>query len=100
MEYLFTRFNGNNQEGLGSILQSQLHLYAYCKINNTKLFCPGLVNISHYQYINKSNEEFNSQINKFINLPSDGDSGTQYVDPYFLTRKSVQSKKTKFVNSH
>ena len=61
MEYYYTRYDGNDEEGLGSILQSQLHLYAYCRVNNKKMFFPGLQNISHYQYVGEEKEIFNNR---------------------------------------
>lgn len=97
MEYYYTRYDGNNQEGLGSILQAQLHLYAYCRMNNKKMFYPGLKNISHYQYTQDTEETFSQKLNNFLNISSDGESGTQYIDPSFLIKdwgeKFNQTKK-------
>lgn len=95
MDYYYTRFDGGNQEGLGSILQSQLHLYAYCKMNNKKMFFPGLKNISHYQYANESSDIFSNNINSFLNIPSEGNEGTIYMDPNYLIREWGELNNTK-----
>jgi hypothetical protein len=87
MEICYTRFDGNDQEGLGSILQSQLHLYAYCRMNNKKFFFPGFKNISHYQYSQDTKEEFIDKINKFFSFPSEGSFGESYIEPQFLLKK-------------
>jgi hypothetical protein len=87
MNRYYTRYDGNNEEGLGSILQSQLHLYAYCRLNKSEQYFPGFVNISHFQYTNQTKEEFNDSLNRFFNIPSTSEiSEIKYIDPNFLIR--------------
>jgi hypothetical protein len=100
MEYYYTRYDGNDEEGLGSILQSQLHLYAYCRVNNKKMFFPGLQNISHYQYVGEEKEIFNKKLNDFFNIPSEGEVGTNYIEPSYLLKnwgESENSIKQKYI---
>lgn len=87
MEVCYTRYDGNNQEGLGSILQSQMHLYAYCKMNNKKFFFPGFKNISHHQYLEETEEEFMKKINDFFSFPSESSFGEKYIEPQFLLKQ-------------
>jgi hypothetical protein len=82
----YTRFDGNNLEGLGSILQSQLHLYAYCRMNGFKPNMVKLINISHYQYTNQSYEIYNKKINDFFSFFDSDNSDGDYIDPNWLIR--------------
>jgi hypothetical protein len=101
MDLYYTRYDGNNKEGIGSILQSQLHLYAYCRMNNYKMFFPGFQNISHYQYSNETKDVFNKKLNDFLNIPSDGINATKYIDPIFLLKnwgEKYNSEKKNYIS--
>ena len=82
----YTRNNGDNEEGLGSILQSQLHLYAYCRIMNYEPCLSKLTNISHYQYIGETSENYDKKINDFFSFFSSEDQDGEYINPNWLIR--------------
>lgn len=84
MKTLYTRFDGSNSEGIGSILQGVLHLYAYCKINNFNFGFRELSNISHYQYTGMDSPTFNKRINEFFNLPNTNQDFDEQIDAAWL----------------
>jgi hypothetical protein len=82
----YTRFDGNHNEGIGSILQSQLHLYAYCKMNGFEPNLVKLSNISHFQYIDKESKEYDEDFNNFFAFLNSDKPDGDYVDPNWLIR--------------
>lgn len=93
----YTRFDGNGKEGLGSILQSQLHLYAYCKINKFDPCMIKLKNISHFQYSGLDSESYDLLLNSYFNFLCEESPNGEFVDPTWLIRdwgeKNNESKK-------
>lgn len=61
-----TDLDGSDSEGLGSILQRVIHLYAYGKIYNRNVKITEFKNLQHYQHENKTKEVFHSEINSFL----------------------------------
>jgi hypothetical protein len=84
MKKLITRNDGSNSEGIGSILQGILHLYAFCKINNLEFVCNKLTNISHYQYTDFDTNQFSEKLNNFFNLHTDNSEFDELMDPAWL----------------
>jgi hypothetical protein len=97
----YTRFDGNYTEGIGSILQSQLHLYAYCRING---YYPNLIklsNISHFQYTNKDSKQYDESFNNFFSFFKTSDIDGDYIDPNWLIRdwgEKNNDKKKQYIN--
>ena len=83
---LYTTFSGKDTGGLGSILQLQQHLYAYCKLNDSKFHFPGFEKLSHYQPYGISQKEFCDKLNSFYNIPNESNDNPQFVDECFLVR--------------
>lgn len=79
-----TRYNGNHSEGLGSMLQSQLHLYAYCRINNFIPCLNKLTKVAHYQYSNYTSEEFDKKINNFFSFLDCDNHESENIDNFWL----------------
>ena len=80
-------YDGQNSAGLGSLLQIQQHLYAFCKLNNYDFAFPGFCNLSHYQYTDQTQEEFCERINKFVGVsPLDSNKEQGTVDEGFLLK--------------
>jgi hypothetical protein len=61
-----TDLDGNNSEGLGSILQRVMHLYAFGKILNVNIEIPAFKNLTHFQHENKTKDLFHKEINHFL----------------------------------
>lgn len=87
LEKKYTRNDGNNAEGIGSILQSQLHLYAFCRMSNFEPLLLKLQNISHYQYIGETSDGYDQKINNFLSFLSETSKDGQYVDADWLIKK-------------
>jgi hypothetical protein len=84
MKKLITRNDGSNSEGVGSILQGILHLYAFCKINNLEFVCNKLKNISHFQYTDFDSNQYSEKLNNFFNLHTENSEFDEFVDPSWL----------------
>lgn len=80
--------DGKNTEGLGSVLQLYLHLYAYGKINNKEILLPKFQNLNHYQHENISKDEFHLIINDFFSFQSDlkRTDEIKFIEPEYLLR--------------
>jgi len=89
MKINYTTFDGNNQAGIGSLLQLQQHLYAYCKIENIGMFFPGFTRLNHYQPFNISQEKFCENLNNFFNFNSvnSSDENISFVAEDFLIKR-------------
>lgn len=61
-----TDLDGNNSEGLGSILQRVMHLYALGKIFRINVEIKEFRNLTHYQHENKTKDLFHLEINDFL----------------------------------
>ena len=61
-----TDLDGANSEGLGSILQRVIHLYAFGKIFDRNVEIPEFKNLQHYQHEKKTKKLFHSEINSFL----------------------------------
>lgn len=76
----YTTFNGNTSAGLGSLLQLQLHLYAYARMKGETVFFPGFQKLSHFQYTDTTQTIFCDQLNKYFNIPSVSGIGIRSLD--------------------
>jgi hypothetical protein len=97
----YTRNDGNNEEGIGSILQSQLHLYAYCRLMGYDVCLSKLINISHYQYIGETSENYNKKINDFFSFFNCDNKEGEYTDPNWLINnwgETYNKEKKTFIN--
>ena len=83
----YTRNDGNNEEGLGSILQSQLHLYAYCRMMNYRPCMLKLTNISHHQYTTETPESYTKKLNDFFSFSSYESQMGDFIDPHWLIKE-------------
>jgi hypothetical protein len=83
----YTRNDGNNEEGLGSILQSQLHLYAYCRMMNYHPCMLKLNNISHHQYTTETPESYTKKLNDFFSFSSYESQMGDFIDPHWLIKE-------------
>lgn len=80
--------DGKNTEGLGSVLQLYLHLYAYGKIKNKEILLPKFQNLNHYQHEKISKEEFHLIINDFFSFQYDlkRTDKIKFIEPKYLLR--------------
>ena len=65
--HLSTTSDGNGKAGFGSILQLQLLLYAYCKLNRVEYCFTDFKNIAHN--LDNAQQDFDQNLTKFVNLP-------------------------------
>ena len=80
--------DGGNSAGLGSLLQIQQHLYAFCKLNGYEFGFPGFTRLSHYQYTDHTQQEFCNKINRFVGVhPLDPTKPQGIVDEHFLLHR-------------
>ena len=81
-----TDLNGANTEGLGSILQRVIHLYAYGKIFDRNVEIPEFKNLQHYQHEKKTKNLFHSEINSFLNFKTQNQKGNKsfHISVHFL----------------
>lgn len=69
MIFFTTNSNGNNTEGIGAMTQYQLICYVLSNLYNTNFYFTGFKNLTHYQYFNITQEQWDKDITEFFNLP-------------------------------
>jgi len=97
---LVSTHDGENSAGLGSLLQVQQHLYAFCRMTGRTFVFPGLKNLSHYQYTNQTQQEFCDSINKFLGFQTSGITPTGVVDESYLIKiwgETYNSEKRSYI---
>ena len=73
--YLSVNSDGNNSEGIGSMVQYQLFAYALAKSLNLKYAFFGFKNLEHYQnHIGYTQSMWCEKINNYFNFPNELDS--------------------------
>jgi len=94
---VYVNYDGKNTEGVGAMVQLQLHGYAYSRIKNCNFYFPGFINLSHFQNTDQTQEIFVSNINKFYNLPSSKSQNIELIDSRFLLKtwgeQNIKSKR-------
>lgn len=86
--------NSGKKEGIGSVLQCQLLLYAICKKLNVQFYNSGFKNIGHSTYSDFSQEEWDNLFTKFFNLYSYKDIKNKLFFP------NIDSDFFSFVEKH
>ena len=83
-----TDLDGKNTEGLGSVLQLYLHLYAYGKIFKKEIELPDFKNLTHYQHENITKSAFHNIVNSFLpfNTENKESFNNIFVEPNHLLR--------------
>jgi hypothetical protein len=69
MIYFTTNSDGNHTEGIGAMAQYQIVCYVLSKLYNTEYYFTGFKNLTHYQYFDITQDQFNQDINNFFNFP-------------------------------
>jgi len=83
---LISTYDGQDAAGLGSLLQIQQHLYAFCRMTDNTFVFPGFSNLSHYQYTNQTQKEFCDSINSFVGFQTSVVEDTDVVDEGYLIK--------------
>lgn len=69
--FLSTDSDAKHTEGIGAMVQYQLHTYSFAKLNNLKYAFFGFKNMQHYQYFDINQKQFTDDINTFFNFPNE-----------------------------
>lgn len=83
---LVSTHDGQDAAGLGSLLQIQQHLYAFCRMTGNTFVFPGFQNLSHYQYTDQSQQEYCDRVNSFVGFQTSGITPTGFVDETYLLK--------------
>jgi hypothetical protein len=67
--YFTTLYDGNNEHGIGALVQSQVACYIASKIYKVNYYFTGFKNMYHYQYYSIDRDSWDLSINNFFNFP-------------------------------
>jgi hypothetical protein len=69
MIYFTTNSDGNHTEGIGAMAQYQIICLILSKLYNVGFYFTGFKNLTHHQYFNINNKDWDDGITKFFNFP-------------------------------